>query len=126
MGAALPPLLYRYNGRSERFTYRLRHSEAEQFVLIDLIVDAVKIRTPNDLASVKERDAFAFRDVPIALAEKDGLFLPALEHLRIAGELGDRGRRDQQDFWRPAVRALAIGASEKDQTAHALGNVEGR
>ena len=81
-------------------------------MLIDLVVDAVEIRTSNDLAGVEERDAFALRDVTIALTEKNGLFLAALEHFRIVGELGDRGRRDQEDFRRAAVRALPIGASE--------------
>ena len=49
---------------------RLRHGAAEQFVLIDLVVDAVEIRTSNDLTGVQERDALALRDVTIALAEE--------------------------------------------------------
>jgi len=74
LGDHRPGLLYRNHRRGERSLNRLRHSEAEQFVLIDLVVDAIEIRTPNDLAGVQERDALSFCDIPIALAEENGLF----------------------------------------------------
>jgi len=50
--------------------------------------------------------------------------LAALEHFRVVGELGDRGRRDQEDFRRPGVRALSIDTSKKDKAARAFGDVE--
>src|ERR1700734_4506368 len=78
-------LLYGNHRRGEHALNRLRHSAAEQFMLIDLVVNAVEIRTANDLAGVQERGALAFRDIPIALAEENGLFLAALEHFRIVG-----------------------------------------
>ena len=49
----------------------------------------------------------------------------AFEHLRVAGELGERRRRDQKDPRRAAVRAFAIGADEKDEARGALGDIEG-
>ena len=53
---------------------RFRHRAAEQFVLIDLVVDAVEIRTSNDLAGVQEPDAVALCDVAITLAEQSATF----------------------------------------------------
>jgi len=61
-----------------------------EFVLVGLVMDAVEIRTPDNLAGVQEGDALSFGDFTVALAEKNGLFAAALEHFRIVGELGDR------------------------------------
>jgi hypothetical protein len=67
-------------------------------MLIDLVVNAVEIRAPNDLASVEERNAFALRDVAIALTQENRLFLAALEHFRVVGQLGDRGGATKRIF----------------------------
>lgn len=118
-------LVYGDHGRGKRSLNGLRHSAAEQFMLIDLVVNAVEIRASNDLAGVQERNALALCDVSITLAEEKRLFLAALEHLRVVGKLGDRGRRDQKDFWWAGVRTLAIGASEEDEARCRFGDVEG-
>src|SRR6185437_14997638 len=116
---------WRSHRPGKRSANRLHRRSAEQFVLAGLVMDAVEIRTSNDLARVQERDAFPLRDVAIALTEEKGLFLAPLEHFRVAGKLGDRRRRDQEDFRRASVRALPVGSSKKDEAAHALGDVEG-
>src|SRR3984957_19117894 len=124
LGDHRPALLYGNHRRGERSLNRLRHSAAEQFMLIHLVVDAVEIRTSNDLASVEERDAFALCDIAITLTQENRLFLAALEHFRIVGELGDRGWRDQEDFRRATVPVLPIDAGDKDEAPRAFRDVE--
>jgi hypothetical protein len=68
--------------RSRRPANGLRRRAAEQLVLVGLVVDAVEIRTPDDLARVQEYDALTFRHFAVTLAEKNGLFPAALEHFR--------------------------------------------
>ena len=66
--AALTPALLYGDRRRASARDRLRRGAAEQFVLVGLVVDAVEIRTSNDLAGVQERDAFALGDFAVTLA----------------------------------------------------------
>src|SRR6185437_14746719 len=103
----------------------LRRRASEQFVLIGLVVDAVEIGAPDDLARVQEGDALLFGDGAIAGAEQARFLGRAVEHFRVAREASDRRRRDKQDFRRAPLGAFAISASEKDEATRALGDVEG-
>jgi hypothetical protein len=49
----------RLRRRVKRATHRLRRRAREHLVLVDLVVDAIKVRASNDLAGVQERDALA-------------------------------------------------------------------
>ena len=64
----------RLRRRVKRATHRLRRRAPEQLVLVDLVVDAVKVRASNDLAGVQERDALALCAVTTTLARQNGLF----------------------------------------------------
>src|SRR5271166_3747211 len=82
-------------------------------------------RSEHRMTAPASSDPFPLRDVAIALAEQARLFRPALEHFGECGEPGERRGRDEQDLWRPAPRADAVGAGDGDEARGAFGDVEG-
>ena len=74
---------------------------------------------------VDEADASPLGERPIGGREAKRLFRPALEHLGIFGELLERRRCDEADFWRPALGAGRGGEREVDQPFGAGAEVSG-